>query len=66
MTISAGFSTLDAVRSAAPIIDEHLETIERERLLPKPIAGALIDAGAFRMLVPRSLGGDETRSDDRL
>jgi alkylation response protein AidB-like acyl-CoA dehydrogenase len=57
--MSGGSSTLDAVRSAAPIIDEHLETIERERLLPKAVTRALIDAGAFRMLVPRSLGGDE-------
>ncbi len=52
-------STLNAVRSIAPIIDEHLEAIERDRLLPKAVARALIDAGAFRMLVPRSLGGDE-------
>jgi alkylation response protein AidB-like acyl-CoA dehydrogenase len=59
MTISTGSSTLDAVRSAAPIIDEHLETIERERLLPKAVSRVLIDARAFRMLVPRSLGGDE-------
>ena len=52
-------STLDAVRSIAPIIDEHLETIERDRLLPKAVARPLIDTGVFRMLVPRSLGGDE-------
>jgi alkylation response protein AidB-like acyl-CoA dehydrogenase len=52
-------STLDGVRSVASIIDEHVETIERERLLPTAVASALIDAGAFRMLVPRSLGGDE-------
>jgi len=52
-------STLDAARSIAPIIDEHVEAIERDRRLPKAVARALIDAGAFRMLVPRSLGGDE-------
>jgi len=57
--MSGRFSTLDAVRSIAPIIDEHLETIDRDRLLPKAVIRALIDAGAFRMLVPRSLGGDE-------
>jgi len=54
-----GASTLEAVRSIAPIIDENVETIERDRLLPKVVVRALIDAGAFRMLVPRSLGGDE-------
>jgi alkylation response protein AidB-like acyl-CoA dehydrogenase len=57
--MSSGSSTLDAVRSVAPIIDEHLETIERDRLLPKAVARALIDAGVFRMLIPCSLGGDE-------
>src|SRR5215813_3805086 len=52
-------ATQAAVRSIAPIINEHLEAIEGDRLLPKAVARALIDAGAFRMLVPRSLGGDE-------
>jgi indole-3-acetate monooxygenase len=52
-------STLDAVRAVAPIIDDHVETIERDRLLPKEVVRALIDAGAFRMFVPRSLKGDE-------
>ena len=59
MVMSGGVSTLDAVRSVAPIIDEHLETIERDRLLPNAVARALTDAGAFRMLIPCSLGGDE-------
>jgi alkylation response protein AidB-like acyl-CoA dehydrogenase len=57
--MSSGFSTLDAVRSAAPIIDAHVETIERERLLTKEVARALTDTGVFRMLLPRSLGGHE-------
>jgi alkylation response protein AidB-like acyl-CoA dehydrogenase len=52
-------STLEATRAIAPIIDEHLEAIERDRLFPKAVVGALIDAGVFRMLVPRSLGGTE-------
>jgi indole-3-acetate monooxygenase len=59
MTMSAGNSTLDAARAIAPLITEHVEAIERERLLPKTVVRALIDAGVFRMLVPRSLGGDE-------
>ena len=59
MIASGRSSTLDAARSIAPTIDEHLEAIDRDRLLPKAVVRALIDAGAFRMLVPRSLGGDE-------
>lgn len=57
--MSADRSTLDAVRAIAPLIDENVDAIERERLLPKTVVRALIDAGVFRMLVPRSLGGDE-------
>jgi indole-3-acetate monooxygenase len=59
MTTPGGFSTLQAVRSMAPLIDQHVETIDRERLLPKAVTRALVDAGVFRMLLPRSLGGDE-------
>jgi alkylation response protein AidB-like acyl-CoA dehydrogenase len=59
MAVSGRLSTLDAARSIAPIVDEHLETIDQDRLLPKGVVRALIDAGAFRMLVPRALGGDE-------
>jgi indole-3-acetate monooxygenase len=52
-------STLDSVRSLAPVIREHAESIEQERCLPKPVIRGLVDAGVFRMLMPRSLGGDE-------
>ena len=52
-------ATLESVRGLASVIREHAESIERERLLPKPVVRGLIDAGAFRMLVPHSLGGDE-------
>src|SRR5262245_36935744 len=50
---------LDTVRSLAPTIHAHAASIEQERRLPKPVVRALVDAGVFRMLVPRSLGGDE-------
>jgi indole-3-acetate monooxygenase len=59
MIVSGRPSILDAARSIAPIINEHLGTIDQDRLLPKAVVRALIEAGAFRMLVPRSLGGDE-------
>lgn len=57
MTVAA--STLDSVRSLAPIIREHADSIDRERCLPKPLVRGLVDSGVFRLLVPRSLGGDE-------
>jgi indole-3-acetate monooxygenase len=52
-------TTLDSVRTLAPVIREHADGIEQERSLPKPVIRGLIDAGVFRMLAPRSLGGDE-------
>ena len=57
MTVAA--STLDSVRSLAPTIREHADRIEQDRCLPAPVVRGLLDAGVFRMLVPRSLGGDE-------
>ena len=51
-------SILDSVRALAPAIREHAASIEQERCLPEALVSGLIDAGVFRMLVPRSLGGD--------
>ena len=52
-------STLDSVRSLSPTIRAHADDIEQERRLPEPVVRGLVDAGVFRMLMPRSLGGDE-------
>jgi indole-3-acetate monooxygenase len=57
--MTAAASVLDAVQRLAPIIRQHADTAERERCLPKPVVRELVDAGVFRMLVPRALGGDE-------
>jgi hypothetical protein len=35
MIMSAGRSTLDAVRAIAPLIDEHVDTIEASASSPK-------------------------------
>lgn len=57
MTVTA--RTLDCVRNLAPVIREHADAIEQERSLPKPVVRGLVDGGVFRMLMPRSVGGDE-------
>ena len=57
--MTAPASIIDSIRSLAPIIREHLDSIDRERCLPKPVVRGLVEAGVFRLLVPRSLGGDE-------
>jgi alkylation response protein AidB-like acyl-CoA dehydrogenase len=57
--MTAAASILDSVRSLAPTIRQHADHAEQERCLPKPLVRDLVDAGVFRMLIPRSLGGDE-------
>ena len=57
--MTAAASTLQSVRALAPIICEHADQIEDERRLPEVVVRGLIDAGVFRMLVSRSLGGGE-------
>src|SRR6186997_3242435 len=46
-------------RALAPRIEAAASGIERERELPADIVGALHEAGLFRMLLPRSVGGGE-------
>ena len=50
---------LMAARALGPLIRAHADQIEADRCLSSGIARALTEAGLFRMLVPRSLGGGE-------
>lgn len=53
----------DPVRRARrlrPLIEAAAPAIERERALPSDLLAALHDARLFRMLLPRSVDGDET------
>jgi alkylation response protein AidB-like acyl-CoA dehydrogenase len=49
----------EAVGALTPLIAKHADAMERERRLSAPVVEALIDAGLFRLLVPRALGGAE-------
>jgi len=51
--------TVESVRGLARAIRDHADSIEQERCLPRPVVRGLVGAGVFRMLMPRSLGGDE-------
>jgi len=46
-------------RALEPLLREHAAAIERERRLPEPVLKAMIDAGVFRIAMPRSWGGPE-------
>jgi len=51
---------LEAVRAIVPTISERATSIESERRLPDAVVRALIQAGVFKLFVPRALGGGET------
>ncbi len=52
-------SRLDAARIMARRAAESADHIDKERRLPPELAADMADAGLFRLLVPRSLGGAE-------
>lgn len=52
-------SPLQIARELAPLIRLYADQIEETRELPRPLFEALADAGLFRLLIPRSLGGSE-------
>lgn len=50
---------LDAVLRIGPIIMAHRDEAEQQRRLSPTVRTAMVEAGLFRMLSPRSLGGFE-------
>jgi alkylation response protein AidB-like acyl-CoA dehydrogenase len=50
---------LAAVQALAPRLHEAAKEIEATRSLGEPLVQAMVDAGLYRMLLPRSLGGGE-------
>ena len=57
--MTPGSEVLERARALRPTIAAYADRIEAERRLPPPLSDALHDAGMFRMLLPRSLGGAE-------
>ncbi len=52
-------SPLDIARTLAPMIQSCADQIEADRELPRPLFEALADAGLFKLLIPRAVGGAE-------
>lgn len=50
---------LETARELATHVSAAADRIDREREIPSDIAGEIADKGFFRLLVPRSLGGEE-------
>jgi alkylation response protein AidB-like acyl-CoA dehydrogenase len=51
---------LEAARALRTQVERCADQIEVERQLPQPLVDALAEAGFFKMLVPKSIGGSET------
>src|SRR5579871_1241060 len=56
----------DNIQKLAPIIREHADRAEREAQMPREVADAFHDAGLFRILIPRELGGADLTIPDAL
>lgn len=57
--VPANADYLERARTLLPAIEASADRIERERRLPSSLVDALIEAGLFRMLLPRPLNGAE-------
>ncbi|MGO9607217.1 MAG: acyl-CoA dehydrogenase family protein [Candidatus Binataceae bacterium] len=50
---------LDKIAKLAPTIRENADRAEQQRQLPKEVADAFHEAGLYRILLPKSMGGGE-------
>ena len=55
-----GADYLARARALAPMLQAAAAEIERQRRLPQALVDAMLEAGLFRMLLPRDYGGGET------
>jgi alkylation response protein AidB-like acyl-CoA dehydrogenase len=50
---------IEGARALVPLIKGSVEQIDRDREIPANVIAAMHDARLFRMLIPRSIGGEE-------
>jgi indole-3-acetate monooxygenase len=56
--VTHGGSLIDIAHSLEPLIREHADALEEGRI-PPPLVAALDDAGVFKAMLPREVGGLE-------
>ena len=57
---------IDKLQKIAPIICEHADRAEREAQMPQEVADAFHEAGLFRVLLPRQMGGGDLTLPDTM
>lgn len=57
--LESGAALIQSARDLGPEIEKCADSIESEGRLPDHLVEAIANAGIFKMLVPRSLGGSE-------
>ena len=60
MSVAVQAEPVSAVRSLTPIIRDECRVTDRTRAIPGTVVDALREAGVFRLLAPRALGGAES------
>ncbi|MGH3245254.1 MAG: acyl-CoA dehydrogenase family protein [Trebonia sp.] len=59
ITDGEGASLIEIARSLEPLIRAHAEALDEEGRIPPPLVEAFFDAGIFRAMLPREVGGLE-------
>jgi indole-3-acetate monooxygenase len=54
-----GAALVERARALVPLIKGAAERVERDRAIPPDVLSAMHEARLFRMLIPRSIGGEE-------
>jgi len=57
---------IDKLQKIAPIICEHADRAEREAQMPQEVADAFHEAGLFRVMLPRQMGGGDLTLPDTM
>ncbi|MCX7360738.1 MAG: hypothetical protein NTV97_02450, partial [Alphaproteobacteria bacterium] len=52
-------TALDRARALRPLLDEHGAEMDRRRELTPEVVAALVENDMLRLLLPKSLGGQE-------
>ena len=59
-------ASLDTVRDLEPLIRRHASSAEERRDMAPEVMSALVDAGLFRMWIPKAYGGAEMEPNEAL